>query len=55
MAQKKEVGAGCFQPQNTISKHRNPKKDAANIYLQEDISKFLTRNMHFLTVGGHHR
>ena len=32
-----------------ISKHRNPKKDAANIYLHFLISKFLTQNKDFLT------
>ena len=45
----KEVGAGSYQPRGMISKHRNRKKDTANIEIKINKSKFLTRNIHFLT------
>ena len=45
----KEVGAGSYQPRDMISKHRNPKKDAANIKFPLIKSKFLTLNIAFLT------
>ena len=49
---RKEVGAGSYQPRDMISKHRNPKKDAANIKFPLIKSKFLTLNIAFLTFLG---